>query len=341
MERIEIDDPSWLDFVGGCPASTAFHHPAWAGLLAECYRYRAFALVVRGEAGEIVAGLPVVDVTNRVTGDRWVSLPYTDACAPLSAADGVAPLGAALAEECGRRGLGVLEVRAGVAGSGASAVDAGWNHVIALSPDVDEVERRFASSVRRDIAKARKAEVTVRRAERRNDLSRTFYALHTRTRRRKGVPVQPRRYFELLWDRIVEPGLGLCLLAHGDGEPLAGVVLLGWNGTLLYKYAASDERQLAHRPNHLLLGEAIRWACANGYASLDLGRTEPGNQGLRRFKTSWGAGERPLVYSVFGAEGTRGVDGGGRAASILAPVIRRSPAAVCRLAGELLYRYAA
>ena len=65
--------------------------------------------------------------------------------------------------------------------------------------------------------------------------------------------------------------------------------------------------------------------------------------GLRSFKRGWGAQETPLVYSAVGD--VRPVTLAPSAPSIpsrvLRTVISRSPEWVCRLTGEVLYRYAA
>ncbi len=54
-----IDDPRWLEFVESHPDATPFHLPAWAALIAECYRFEAFVLAMRDtDGGEILAGAP-------------------------------------------------------------------------------------------------------------------------------------------------------------------------------------------------------------------------------------------------------------------------------------------
>jgi CelD/BcsL family acetyltransferase involved in cellulose biosynthesis len=340
MVRLEIDDARWMEFVSANENATAFHHPAWAALLGHSYRYSAFALALDDGRGRIVAGLPVLDVSNRLRGKRWVSLPYTDACLPLLAPGGsVEELVTALDEERRRQSIPEFECRAKLPGVQARRRSEAVVHTLRLASDPGQIEKGFKRTVRQHIAKGHRAGVTVRRAEAVSDVVDTFYGLHVRTRRRQGVPVQPRRYFVQLWQRILEPGLGFCLLVHNDHRPVAGAVFLAWKDTVVYKYSASDERYLSLRPNYVLLWEAIRWSGANGYAALDLGRTDLDQAGLRRFKSSWGAREEPLVYSTLGEAGGRsGLSSHGAA---LRPVIRYSPPGVCRAIGELLYRYAA
>jgi CelD/BcsL family acetyltransferase involved in cellulose biosynthesis len=108
---------------------------------------------------------------------------------------------------------------------------------------------------------------------------------------------------------------------------------------IVYKYGASDPAFWGHRPNNLLFWHAIRWGCEHGYTSLDWGRTDFDNAGLREFKTGWGAVEEPLAYSVIANQAPTA--GSGRITRAMARVIRRSPPWVCRAMGEVLYRYAA
>jgi lipid II:glycine glycyltransferase (peptidoglycan interpeptide bridge formation enzyme) len=245
-----------------------------------------------------------------------------------------------LEEERRRREIPEFECRAEFAGSLVRARSEAVIHTLPIEADSEKMERSFKRSVRQHIAKGRRSGVTVRRAETLEELADTFYGLHVRTRQRQGVPVQPRRYFVRLWQHILESGLGFCLLAESGGRPIAGAVFLAWKKTVVYKYSASDHRYLGLRPNYVLLSEAIRWSGVNGFEALDMGRTDLDHGGLRHFKSSWGAREEPLVYSILGEAGA-GSGLSSRGAPLLSPVIRHSPRSVCRAIGELLYRYAA
>src|SRR5207253_11199806 len=107
--------------------------------------------------------------------------------------------------------------------------------------DAHEVHAGFhRSQVQRNIKRSEREGVTVRVASRERDVTETFYALHVRTRRRLGVPVQRRRFFALLWRRLIEPGHGYALVAEHDGRPAAAAVFLAAGRTTVYKFGASD-----------------------------------------------------------------------------------------------------
>jgi CelD/BcsL family acetyltransferase involved in cellulose biosynthesis len=235
-------------------------------------------------------------------------------------------------------GVGRLDVRAPVAG-GAPAGKA-LRHVLPLTSDVDGVFSTFSrSQVQRNIKKSRRSHLILRRARSRSEIVDGYYNLHLRTRRRLGVPTQPRRFFDHLWTSVLEPGLGFVLFAVDGDDPVAGAVFLTGGSTVVYKYGASEPSSWSLRPNHLIFSSAIRWSCERGFRNFDFGRTDLADEGLRAFKAGWGTTEEQLVYTRFGpcvrSPSTEHV-----LMSAARAVIRRSPPALSRLAGGLFYRYA-
>ncbi len=334
-----LPDPGWAAFVARQRRALPYHHPAWASMLAECYGFRALALTVEDRSGPVLAGLPLIEIRRRPGRPRWVALPFTDECPPL-AAEEVDGLAGCLDEARRAHGVGRLEIRALVAGGGVRADGTFLTHRLPLAGTEDEVFARLhASQVRRNVRRAQRHGVVVRPGAVEEDLTRVFYRLHLRTRHRLGVPVQPLRYFRLLWRRLLAPGLGTVLIAESAGVPVAAGVFLASPDLCVYKYGASDERHWDVRPNHLLFWTAIRWAMARGCRTFDFGRTDLGDESLREFKSRWGTEERPLTYSVLSDAPVR--PGGGGVPAPLRSVLRHGPRFVPRVLGELLYRHTA
>ena len=342
-EILELGDRRWADFVARHPGATPFHLPAWGRAVADCYGFRAFALASVDGADRVAAGVPVVEVRRPLGRRRWVSLPFTDHCPPLLAEGVPAPaLARALRAGLDDAGVGRLQIRAGVEDAAQDAVAV--RHLLTLEADPEAVRRRFhASQVQRNIRRAEREGVTVRVGAERTDLTEVFFGLHVRTRQRQGVPVQPRRFFDLIWDHVLAAGHGQVLVAEHAGVPVAAAVFLRHNGTVVYKFGASDASAWKLRPNHALFWTAIRTACESGDRAFDWGRTDYENTGLRAFKSEWGADELPLVYSTVGdAPAAEAAPlGESRAARKLAKVIQRSPEWVCTGLGRALYRYTA
>ena len=325
------DDARWSERVASDPDALPFHHPAWMSLLAEVYGYRPFLIGAGDGDGGLAGGLPAMEVRDPFGRRRWIALPFTDHCPPLG------DMPAELLDDARRRaGIARFELHAEL--PGAFATGGAVRHVLPLATDADAVLRTFhRSQVQRNIRKAERSGVTVRRACSAADLTDVFYRLHLATRRRLGVPVQPKRFFARLWDRMIAPGLGFVLIAEAGGAPVAGAVFLEHGETVIYKYGASDAGAWGLRPNHAIFWAAIRASCAAGRRSFDFGRTDLADESLRAFKAHWGTEEVALPYATL-ADRPPGRAHGGRA---LAPLIRHSPPWACRALGELLYKHAA
>lgn len=336
-----LADPRWADLVARSHAGSAFHDPAWLRLLSGHYGYAMTACCVAAPDGSLVAGLPVARVESRLTGRRLVALPFSDHCPPLVRAGASPDAARALANglDALRRHHGMpLEIRGtGEVLSGAPAGERFLRHVVALGPDFAAVERAIARpQIRRGIRRAQREGLTTQVRTDEAGLA-LFYRLHVATRRRLGVPTQPRRFI-LRFAELFAAGKGFVLVVRAGGRPAAAAVFLTHRDVMTYKYGASDERLLAARPNNLLFSEAMRWGCDHGMRILDLGRTHPDHATLRRFKLAWGAEEEEIWYRHLGAGG--GHDGRHRGERVLASVIRHGPPAASRVVGELLYRHA-
>jgi CelD/BcsL family acetyltransferase involved in cellulose biosynthesis len=290
------------------------------------------------DSGSITGGIPVLG-SPRFPGRarRLVSLPFTDSLEPL--VDAVDARGFCAAADALRSELGIarIELRGPLDGARAAPGTA-VIHRLALGPDPDEIERGYTKMKRRNMRIAERSGLTIGRAQSERDVTESFYGLHLQTRRRLGVPSQPKRFFRLLWRRVLEPGGGFALIVRRGPLPVAAGIFLVGRGMTIYKYGASDARYQIDRPNDLLMSTAIREACRDGSRSFDFGRSELAATGLRAFKSGWGAAEEPLVYATIGAGGKTEVSG---ADGVIGNVLRRTPTWVTRAVGEVFYRYAA
>jgi len=336
LKLLAIDDPRWSAFCRTREAASIFHSPAWANLLTATYNLPAQALVLQDECGALVAGLPFILIHRAFTPLRIVSLPYSDHCAPLTTAPGQE-----FALVSGLQALypgAALELRwAYPAFPGGQSHPMYVLHTIPLVGGLDAAAARIHAMHRRNVRAAQQRGIDILIDPTESSLQ-AFYRLHWLTRRRQGVPVQPLRFFQNLMDTFFPAGQGFFLLARQQQNCVAAALFLRWNDTLTYKYGASDPAFLALRPNDLIFWEAIRWGCAHGCTSLDLGRTDLDNTGLRDFKTRWGAVESSLSYTC---SPIAPASQPGKLRHALGKLIRSAPPWVCRAIGEALYRYAA
>jgi lipid II:glycine glycyltransferase (peptidoglycan interpeptide bridge formation enzyme) len=150
------------------------------------------------------------------------------------------------------------------------------------------------TSVRRAVRKAERSGVSVRFATDMDSL-RDYYQLHCRTRTRLGSPPQPFRFFASICEHILQQGHGFIALAMHQDRPVSGAVFFEFNGKAIYKFSASDERLQELRGANLVIWRAIEKLSASGARELNFGRTSLANNGLRRFKLNWGAGESAIA----------------------------------------------
>lgn len=330
-------DPRWLDFIESDPQATLFHHPAWIQLLAQCYGYQGFVLALSSPQNGLRAGLPIMEIHSALTGRRWVSLPFTDHCAPLcNDEESLSQLTVQLPAAIESRSIPRVQLKWDYPHPSLRAHSEFFLHKLRLSSDETEVASRIKHKQFRQIKVAEERGVRIERGID-STFVENFYRLHLQTRRKKGVPIQPRKFFRLLEQDILRAGLGFILLARKDGHCVAGAVFLHWNKTLIYKYSASNEIGRHSLAMDLLLWNAIAWGGANGFQWMDMGRTDIEDEGLRNFKLRWGAQESPLVYSELPV--SESPEKNSRLAPLMKSVITHSPASVGKLLGELLYRH--
>lgn len=339
IEKRPIDDRGWFDFVSSRDDATIFHHPAWANLIAECYGYRPFVLAHLDDGGRINGGIPLIDVRSWLTGRRWISLPFSDVCAPLCSTPAILEsLTGHLQTLHAEGSIPRVEIRASIPNHPGVYPTGDYTlHTLTLQNDPDAVWKTFSRTrVKQPLKQVSKRGVTIRRAQEKRDIF-TFYSMFVETRRRHGAPVQPRRFFDLFWDRIIEKELGFLLLAYKGDTPVGGTVFGHFQGTLTAKYNASAPQYWHLRTNNSLTWTAIKWGCEQGLSWFDFGRSDSGNRGLRKYKGGWGSVEEPLVYSVIAEREPK--PSSGRLENLVKTVVQKSPTFVCRLLGEALYKH--
>jgi lipid II:glycine glycyltransferase (peptidoglycan interpeptide bridge formation enzyme) len=333
-----VADPRWLSFISSHSHAGIFHHPAWLALLRDCYKWKTYALCIEQD-GNLVAGIPFCEVgTVGLRRKKLVCLPFSDHCAPLAFTpeDSKYLLDRAMAHATSLRAR--LEIRHSLDGeSGYEQSKKYCLHVSGVELEPERLMKRLKARVQRSIRNAQKSNL---KTEIRRDTGAVeiFYRLHLNTRRRQGVPIQPRRFFALFHRYIIGGGLGFISLTRSGALYISAGVFCEFNGTLTYKYGASDPAYLYASPNHLMFWDTMVHARQEGFSRFDLGKKDLSNSGLRFFKGGWNSTETELPYSYFTTAPSSGLLELLNK-KLIEPTIKKSPAIVCRLAGEGLYKY--
>lgn len=331
-------DQRWTQFITLQEQAILFHHPAWINLIAESYSYTPFILAIVNKQGDIDAGVPLMKVKGVLNKKRWVSLPFSDHCAPLYKSDeAVNYLTASLIDISREERINNIELRSTYP---AHPKIQPYANFVSTRLSLISGEQRIANRIQakhfRQIKVSYQRGVRIEWGIDQKHLD-TFYDLHVRNRRRLGIPVQPLSFFKRLGDLVLRRGYGFLLLAYKEKVCVSAAIFLYWNRTLIYKYSASTaggRHLLAMDP---ILWTAICWGCGNHFSWLDMGRTNLAEQGLRKFKRRWGAEESPLIYSVSPPQPPPSLQR--KPMRLIQSVIKKSPLCVCRLAGQVYYRY--
>ena len=343
MRRTELIDPfldpGYAALVADGQGAEIFHDLLWLELLRDEYGYEIGACCVRDDE-RIEAAIPFAKIKSRLTGNRIVALPFSDHCPPVLAADAglesLGMLGDALEAHAKESHLD-LTVHAALPSVSAGHVKERFvRHLLTLPGDPDEAEANTSKSFRQGARKAARGGLAVEKHTDAAGLD-IFYRLHLETRRRLGVPTQPKSFIDRFAGLFDAGRGGVWLVRDEEGEPIAAAVYLTHGKLVTYKYGASATAGLAKRPNNLLMLTVIRDHAERGFELFDFGRTDLDNEGLRRFKRSLGAEEVPLAYTYLTEPAPLGEPS--LKEKVMATTIRRSPAVVGRLAGQMLYRH--
>jgi hypothetical protein len=168
---------------------------------------------------------------------------------------------------------------------------------------------------------------------------REFFHLHSITRARHGLPPQPFSFFLNIHREIVAQDLGSVVLVRLERQAIAAMVFFHWGKLAIYKFGASEKAYQHLRPNNLAMWEGIRLLAARGFEILHFGRSSIGNEGLRRFKLSWGAAEQMLHYYRYDAVRKCWNTTRDRTEGLHTRLFRLLPAPLNRLAGRVIYSH--
>ena len=330
-------DPDWDRLVASHPGSSFFHSAAWAKVLCKTYGHKPISLLLSRNA-EPVALVPLLEVSSSFTGRRGVCLPFTDFCDPLffNGCDS-AIVSRPLCELARNRNWKHFEIRGGSSSAPwATPSLKFYGHSLDLRSGPEALFAGFAGSVRRAIRKAQLCDLDVQISQSQEAIL-DFYRIHTRTRRRHGLPPQPISFFTNIYDLIIKPGLGFVVLASKGSRTVAAAVFFHMGKKAVYKFGASDERHQDLRGNNLVMWKAIEFLAQNGFEALHLGRTSLENEGLRRFKRGWGTVEETIEYFRFDTRANDWITARDNVSGFHNAVFARLPLLVNRLMGAMIY----
>jgi CelD/BcsL family acetyltransferase involved in cellulose biosynthesis len=291
-----LQDPRWDVFVEKHSFGLICHTSGWKQVLEKSFKQMKgyYFVLSEDESDSIRAALPVFEVKSWLTGKRLISMPFASLCDPLiSSKQEMDDLLNEVIERSQELNSSFIEIRTLASSSLTEndrlAVTKGYiHHFLVLDSDPEKLRSKFhRTCVRQRIARAEKSDLRLKVADNESDM-REFYQLHSMTRRRLGLPVQPFVFFKSLWEGFSPSKRLTLLLAVKNGHAMGAIILFKFRDRVSAEFAASDESFANLSPNHFLFWEAIKLAYEQGYRIFDFGRTSSSNESLLDFKRRWG-----------------------------------------------------
>ena len=336
-----LRDPRWSELLERHPGSSVFHTPGWLEALRRTYGHEPLVFTMSPPGAELKNGIVFCRVSSWLTGQRLVSLPFSDHCEPLvSSAEELHEICRALQAEMQKENWKYIELR-------PLATHPGWEtgfqktrefyfHVLDLHASEEELFRSFhRDSVQRKVRRAEREALTYEEGRSESLLSK-FYQLQLLTRRRHQLPPQPLDWFRSLIDCL---GESLKIrVASKNRQPVASIITLRFKDCLVYKYGCSDSRFHNLGAVALLFWRALQEAKRSGASRFDMGRSDCANAGLLTFKKRWGSSRSLMFYWSYPAGASRAFTNGWKM-QVAKQIFARVPDGLFTVAGKLLYRH--
>ena len=334
-----LDEKNWNNLLISTPGYSFFYTSNWADVLSNSYNYKLFYLCAK-EKNKFISLLPVMEVDSALTGRRGVCLPFTDMCEPIAEnAQQFQKLFDQAVVIGRKRKWKYLEIRGGEKYLSAERPSQSffW-HTLDLSYGQQQLFSNLRDSTRRNIKKAQNENINLTISTSPQSIN-DFYRLNTITRREHGLPPQPYKFFQYLYNQVIAKDMGFIATAFHLGRAIAANVYLSFGKEVIYKYGASDKAFQHLRANNLVMWEAIKWSCERRFQSLSFGRTEQENEGLMQFKAGWGVKPYQIYYYRYDLQKNVFISNYSDINPLFNKNFSKLPIPVLNILGKILYRH--
>jgi hypothetical protein len=334
-----LDIPDWDELILQHRDYSFFHTASWSRILQETYNFNPYYFTIENE-GILRAAIPIMMIESYLTGKRAVSLPFSDYCKPLIVDEiNFHDLFQEVLKFGKGKNLKYLELRGGndffddVEGSTFD-----YNHNLDLTVGDEKLFKNLSSNTKRNIKKANREGVIVEISSSRPALE-DFYRMNCITRKKHGLPPQPKFFFEKLYQYVLSLDRGFIAIAKYKNLSIAGAVYLNIGKKALYKFGASNMEYQNLRANNLVMWEAIKYYSKQGFESFSFGRTEPDNEGLRKFKLGWGTVEEVLNTYRYNFTSENFIKINTKTAGLHNKIFNKTPIPLLKIFGSIFYKH--
>jgi hypothetical protein len=290
MELKVFDSPGkeWDEFASR-HTDLIFYQSIWSRVLKEGLGGQPLYFYLK-DGGEIVAGLPGVLLSFKIFKILYASIPYGHLIGAQNYYSAFLQL---LEKEFRRKGID--QVRLTGSPFSDSYSPESFKPILAKCTlldlrgyDKEKIWEGYRKNIRRDVRKARKSGIRIRGGDSKEDI-RIFYKLYlTSMERNRAMAKYPLRWFEAVYEEMVEKGWGAFLFAELEDEVIAGAVFITSTTSTHYFHNGSKYEFLKFCPNELLIHSALEEAIEKGHPLFDFMGSDPNDASLIRFKEKWG-----------------------------------------------------
>lgn len=288
----KINRDKWNEMVSRCPHTSIYNTWNWIQTIHEAYDSEINVTIVKNEAIYYCA-LPLVLTFTPFIGKRYISLPYSDHYPFLLLNDSKSNT---ILNFLFNNMDDSIQIRDEI--ERMSKKHIGYYHTLNLTTNPGEVFQKFEKKqVQQRIKKLDYNELNLETGTT-DYFFENLYNLLLSSRIRLNSFHPSKKYFRALSKYILQENKGYIGLVKYRSKIIAGGLFLTHNKTVYFKHGASLTEYWNLHPNHFLIWEIIKRSCFKNFDCFDFGRTGIENNGLRIFKTNWGAYEKKLFYSI-------------------------------------------
>ena len=273
--------------------SSLYHDYLWGEVIWKSFHQKTYYLICEDQDGSIQGVLPLVHLKSLLFGNILVSMPFFNYGGVITKEETARDL---LIQEAIRiakeKKSNYLELRQEVPlNQGFPMKTNKVSMRLGLPKTPEELWKTFPSKLRSQIRVPQKAGMSVRIGQ--MDELDSFYSVFSINMRDLGTPVYPIRFFRNVLEHF--PGNTRICTIYQENIPVASGFLAGWKDKLEIPWASSLRQFNRMSPNMLLYWSSMAFACEQGYAIFDFGRSTVGESTFR-FKEQWGALPVPLYW---------------------------------------------
>ncbi|HNT76268.1 MAG TPA: GNAT family N-acetyltransferase [Anaerolineae bacterium] len=298
----DVDHRAWRQFVERTPDGNVFHSPEMAQVFARTQGYQPATWAAVDRRGEILALLPIVQVTlhdgllRRLTSRAiaYGGVLWQPGDAGLAALEGLLR---AYTRATGAQVLFIELRNLSSLGSAQQIVqDCGFvyedhlDYLIDLTQPVEALLQSLGARTRKHIRQALKRQDIVIEECASLDQVRECCRLIEKSYAAAHTPLVDHSLFEAAFELLYPHGMVKFLLARLGTQPVAASVELPYKDTIYGWYSGVDREYAAYTPNEVLMWHILQWGAEHGYRVYDFGGAGRPEQAyrVRDFKAKFG-----------------------------------------------------